>query len=610
MKTLVLITSFLLLGSTSGCWKSVLFTEGGDGGANGNNTGADSDTDGDSDADSDADGDADGDTSSDTDCKPNAYTQCGSDKNVYWFDSCGQIGSLEEDCFVQNRECRNTSDTTAECQCRNHWEGEYCDICPGNWDANRDCATCQKGWHGDNCDQTQCLRYVNASSVSSSPDGSTWSKAFADVQKGLESAYDAIQNEVGLSSCEVWVARGTYYIFETTEEDTLLLKPYVNVYGGFVGTETSLDQRSWEENETVLDGRGSPDVNARVYHVVTGSDNAVIDGFVITHGSADGTYDGGRFVACLGGFNEHCDGGGMLNLFSSPTVRNCSFRNNDADESGGGMHNRSNSATVINCTFINNRASNNGGGMGNSDSTATVTNSTFTDNYARWNGGGIDNTNSTVRIEGCMFSNNTATNGAGVHTLSGGLKTTRSSFVNNTASVAGGGMCNIADFSGSFTVENSIFIGNSAVIAGGIQNVQIDTDITNCTFTNNTSQAQAQGAIGRTDSVPRVRNCILWNNSPPGIPSPNVTYSIIEGGAGGMGNLNTNPLFEDPSGGNLRLRQGSPCIDAADGTAAPKTDFDGNNRFDSPGKTNSFQCSPGSTGCVEYADIGAYEFMS
>ncbi|MCP4678710.1 MAG: hypothetical protein GY854_25015 [Deltaproteobacteria bacterium] len=600
MKRIVFFTSFLLHSVTPGCWNSALFEE------NGDTSGADSDAD--NDTDSDADSDTDSDKDSDTDCKLSTYRQCGSDKNVHWFDSCDQIGALAEDCVSQNLECRKTSETTAECRCKNHWEGEDCDICPENWDASKDCAVCKDGWYGENCNKTNCIKYVNASSTSSYPDGSTWSKAFNDVRKGLESAYDAIQNNINLSSCQVWVARGTYYIYETTEEDTLQLRPNVDIYGGFFGTETSLSQRDWEKNETVLDGRGSSDSD-RVYHVVTGSDNTIIDGFIISHGSADGSYDGGRYIACLGGFNEHCDGGGMLNLFTSPTVRNCSFRNNAADESGGGMHNRSNSATVVNCTFIDNRANDNGGGMSNSDSTVTVTDSTFTNNYARGNGGGIDSTQSTLTIDNCMFSNNTATNGAGIHTLHGGLKTTRSSFIGNTASVAGGGMCNISDFLGVFSVENSIFVGNSSIIAGGMQNIQVDTNITNCTFTNNTSEAQQEGPIGYMESTPRVTNCILWNNTPTAVPSPAVTYSIVEGGADGTGNLDADPLFEDPTGGNLRPRQGSPCIDAADGNAAPKTDFDGNNRFDSPSKANAFECSSSSTDCIEYADIGAYEFM-
>jgi hypothetical protein len=107
-------------------------------------------------------------------------------------------------------------------------------------------------------------------------------------------------------------------------------------------------------------------------------------------------------------------------------------------------------------------------------------------------------------------------------------------------------------------------------------------------------------------------NCVLWHNSPdhfyPGY-SAAISYSNIEGGFPGIGNIDADPLFVDPDNGDYHLAPGSPCIDAADNTAVPMditTDLDGNPRFvddpDTPETGN-----PGAPGPI--VDMGAYEFQ-
>jgi len=67
------------------------------------------------------------------------------------------------------------------------------------------------------------------------------------------------------------------------------------------------------------------------------------------------------------------------------------------------------------------------------------------------------------------------------------------------------------------------------------------------------------------------------------------------------GNIDADPFFISPASGNVRLRPGSPCIDAADGDLAPAMDIVGYPRFDDPNMPNT------GTGAITYADIGAYE---
>ncbi|MDY0003368.1 MAG: choice-of-anchor Q domain-containing protein, partial [Polyangia bacterium] len=66
-------------------------------------------------------------------------------------------------------------------------------------------------------------------------------------------------------------------------------------------------------------------------------------------------------------------------------------------------------------------------------------------------------------------------------------------------------------------------------------------------------------------------------------------------------NLNSDPLFVNPAAMDFRLQEGSPCIDAANGTEAPSTDMDGDSRWDDPAVTDT------GTGTPTYADIGCYE---
>ncbi len=105
-------------------------------------------------------------------------------------------------------------------------------------------------------------------------------------------------------------------------------------------------------------------------------------------------------------------------------------------------------------------------------------------------------------------------------------------------------------------------------------------------------------------SSPTLTNAILWGNTPDQIAGDpaTVTYSDIQGGYAGTGNINADPKFVDAASGNLRLQPGSPAIDAGNNAAVPTgvtTDLDGSPRLvDIPGVPNSV---------AGYVDMGAYE---
>jgi hypothetical protein len=313
-------------------------------------------------------------------------------------------------------------------------------------------------------------------------------------------------------------------------------------------------------------------------------------------------------------------GGGMVNLLNSDLVQvtNCMFSGNWAGtQSGGGVLNDGSSPTFLNCMFEDHTAANNGGGMHNrGGSDAIVQSCTFTNNLAANRGGGMSNKDSSPFVAGCDFVGNSAPAGAGMANVTGSPTVAACEFRGNTTTDlgSGGGMFNSTGSSPE--VSNSLFAGNSADgNGGGIAN-EIDSSpaITNCTIVNNTT-GLAGGGIHATDaagghSTPVVANCIARDNSGGQIVDESgavttVTYSNVEGGYAGVGNIDANPLFEDPDDGDFRLSSGSPSIDAADNSAmSGVADLDGNPRFvDDPCRADTGLGDP------PIVDMGAYEFQ-
>ena len=381
--------------------------------------------------------------------------------------------------------------------------------------------------------------------ASGDDDGTSWTDAYNYLQ-------DALIDDAG-SGDEIWVAEGTYYPDEgdtPTDDDrteTFQLVDGAEVYGGFGGyndgEETARSQRDWEDHETILSGDidqdagPGPDADDS-YHVVTGADNATIDGFTITGGYANGSGD-------------NCYGAGMFNYEVSPTVKNCSFIYNDCLSvnyscGGGGIYNGYSNATITGCTFYNNRVAKVwppnpayiglGAAMLNAgDPAPTITNCVFSTNYANTMGGAIDNASCDPIIKNCVFVMNDASwYGGGISNSSSEPIITNSTFTGNSAN-SGGGMSN---WSSIPIITNSTIIGNAAHTGGGMFNrSNSDTKVTNCIFWGNTASVDG-GEIYNLDDA----------------SDPCFTYCDIDGGINGTkcygydsiaggGNILTDPAF-------------------------------------------------------------------
>ncbi len=105
----------------------------------------------------------------------------------------------------------------------------------------------------------------------------------------------------------------------------------------------------------------------------------------------------------------------------------------------------------------------------------------------------------------------------------------------------------------------------------GIDCISGYCDIINCTIHGNYKGVRFISNIGK-----EIINSILWGNSYADIVgSPTVTYSCIEDGYAGNGNIDDDPQFEDAANGDFHLRwdndELSPCIDTGD----QNTEWDG-----------------------------------
>ncbi len=167
--------------------------------------------------------------------------------------------------------------------------------------------------------------------------------------------------------------------------------------------------------------------------------------------------------------------------------------------------------------------------------------------------------------------------------------------------------------SGTVIVENSVITGTDrGVNADGNSTVTL----TNCTLDDNRI-----GIYGHNGEL-IVTNSIISNSISAGIhnilnSSITLKYSNVWSLSGSNylgnitdrtgtdGNVSVEPRYRDTTGDSYQLDYVSPMIDAADGTAAPTTDYMGAPRYDDPRTTDTGIA----TAAGEFADMGAFEFV-
>jgi hypothetical protein len=375
--------------------------------------------------------------------------------------------------------------------------------------------------------------YVNDDATGTN-NGSSWEDAYIYLQDALVDANNSDK------PVEIRVAQGIYRPdlgggnVPGDREAAFKLMNGVTLAGGYAGIDANNpNARDIGLYETILTGDlNGDDVELSItigwsstraensFHVLIGSGTdmtAVLDGFIITGGAANGPkldgddtfYEARRLAS----------GGGMYNREGSPTLTNCTFSGNEGGLVGG-MYNYISNVTLTNCTFSDNSGWT-AGGMMNQESSVTLANCTFNRN----SDGAIQNYESSVSLTNCTFSGNFRT--ISFHSNYG------LSIPTLTNCTFSGNYLGVIDYHFSWDEPNS---GPGSIL-------------TNCTFSGNYGGLisyhhwyDPNSGVG-----PIMTNCILWDNTPNEIPQTStITYSNIQGGWEGEGNIDEEPLFANP----------------------------------------------------------------
>ena len=322
--------------------------------------------------------------------------------------------------------------TSSDCN-SNGWPDE-CDLAFGNaLDADYDGIL-------DGCEAT--ILYVDASAPAGG-DGTRWPVAYRFLKDALKFA--ALDPNI----TEIHVAHGTYLPDHAAASPggtgnrsaSFAMRSGLALNGGYAGLGAA-DPDSRDPNTYVsilsgdLAGDDGPDFanNAdNSLHVVLASSTdatAVLDGFTITGGNADGSQ-----APDDAGGGLRCD----LLYWTSighPTVSHCAFRGNWGRYSGGvDAAGTTNGAVVMShptfshCAFDKNRAAVGGGALSLWESTATVIDCTFTDNSSLQNGGALrvgkfPGAASGPLVQNCLFRGNHATQAGGAVYMGAGYTPT------------------------------------------------------------------------------------------------------------------------------------------------------------------------------------------
>ena len=188
-------------------------------------------------------------------------------------------------------------------------------------------------------------------------------------------------------------------------------------------------------------------------------------------------------------------------------------------------------------------------------------------------------------IEEGAANSGTERSGSGA-LISAGAATFRNVIVRNNEGSEG---AVAIEGSGGLTFAGGAIVGNRATVNGaGVWATDSSiSELINVTITGNTALGEGGGLATNGSAAVDLASVIVWGNvsngSTPAIDdnsgATTASYSLIEGGFTGTGNISSDPLFVDADGADntfgtadddLRLSMSSPAIDAGDSTRVPE----------------------------------------
>lgn len=388
---------------------------------------------------------------------------------------------------------------------------------------------------------SQAQIYVNLNATGAN-NGASWSDAYSELQPAIDAAS---------SLDHIWVAEGTYKpteyvdgaVSDNRNKSFHVAGKSIKIYGGFSGTETTVNQRDIINHPTIFSGDFNDDDvitgsggnlnfahnTENAYHVfvlapVSNYANTIFNGVTFIGGNANQSTSYN-----YGGISVDNSNGAAIYAVSDIVkiiIENCKISNNSANNHGGGLYSYTNTSAPAR------------------SSTITIQNSTISDNKTLSKGGGIYSyafsysatAVSSITVQNSTISGNYGDIGAGLYSYSKVASGTTSSsstvtvqkstIVNNSATSYGGGLCSYsggASANSSILVEYSTISHNSATGNGGA--IYSTSD--------NTYSLEMISSLIWTNDV-SAANKNIYNNHP--------SASIISGG---------NNLFSDNPNGNI-----------------------------------------------------------
>lgn len=382
--------------------------------------------------------------------------------------------------------------------------------------------------------------FVNATAQGQNSGGS-WDDAFLDLQDALD---------VAQAGDEIWVASGTYKPDRGTGDRTIsfVMVPGVPLYGGFAGWESSLNERDWRANPTVLSGDLNGDDGPRNCALVSdccrehegfGCDNPACEARVCSQrpeccegfcpeclGDWDRTCAGLALAACcdVGDWGT-CENSYLILDATTPTnvgyfldgftVQGGYIRGPEAYQTPGGygLYSADGEVVVQNSTFHNHSQF----AIRLHASSAIFSNCTIAQNL----GVGVYYPSSNLSLIDCAFFDN------GQGASGGGIGTYQTTVINSTFAEHRG---NALQVGGDLSVTDSFFSGGGAV---SVSQSNGQANFENCIWTGNA------GVLANYASSTIMRNCVILGTHrlaiSSGFASNNFTNCLFANGAHSIG---------------------------------------------------------------------------
>ncbi|SFI17485.1 DUF5050 domain-containing protein, partial [Parapedobacter indicus] len=429
--------------------------------------------------------------------------------------------------------------------------------------------------------------------------GDSWENAIPELADALKWAREQWGDDGAdagwdqANPLQIWVTEGVYkplydaadgeYTADGGRDNAFVLVPFVQLFGGFSGTETVRSDRDWKNNETILSGdldNSNGLSNGDAYHVVIGvnydgktiNEHTVLDGFTVTGGNANENIA----PQTVNGVSITQQGGGGLSMtLGNPTVANVIFTGNHAINGGAVYNSNASNPSFRDVSIVNNTASGTGAGMFNGPGASPLlVNVEISKNTATAQGGGMGNvSNSNPKLINVIISENVGGNyGGALYNYSSSPVLTNVTITGNSATTHGGGLYN--DGTGTAMLANMLIWGNT-----------VNGDATG-----------ASASIYNTGSGAQ----------------PSISYSLIanSGGSGsewntaiatdGGHNLDADPLFASETAFRYALTALSPALNAGDNNAYTTAGGDLDNDRDLAGAARLKWST---------IDLGAYEYQ-